>query len=730
LAAPIPENENERLEQLHSYGVLDTEAEQAFDDLTFLASQICQTPMALITLIDGERQWIKSNVGTDLTETSREQAFCSHAILHQEVMEVPDATRDERFADNDFVSSDDGIRFYAGAPLVTPDGYALGTLCALDRTPGELTEEQRRSLAALSRQVVSQLELRRAAAEREQARHAVMQAKESAEAANRAKSDFLANTSHEIRTPLTAIMGYADVLRDRSQSAEQHNEAARIIRSSSEHLLGIIDDILDLSKMEAGEMVVERVATSPWQLTSEVASTARMRASQKDLKFELHQDPPLPETIQTDPTRLRQILMNLTNNAVKFTDNGVVRLITSLSEPDEHTGRPKLQFEVIDSGMGMTRVQIQGLFEPFRQGDQTTTRRHGGTGLGLNISKRLAQMLGGDIRVDSQLGRGTVFTLTVDPGPLENMRMLEQTPHEAEDQAMSAASGTDRLPRLRGRVLLAEDGQHNRNLLRLFLEQGGMTVTEAQNGRVACDRYFQAREAGAPFDVVLMDMQMPEVDGYEATQRLRERGCEAPIIALTAHAMVGDRDRCLQVGCTDYLSKPIKQPDLLEALAGYLQAEPATGGGATPTAEEPVVSSPNVSEDDVPHAGAQSGPQAGDDAVASLTQAFIDDLPRQVAELEQLQSEQQREAVADRVHTLKGTAGTYGFEGIAASAASLQAAFEAGEAFDAMQQQINDLLQMVRTVEGYDHQQERARHAPNGSDTTPAADQPGPPPQP
>jgi signal transduction histidine kinase/DNA-binding response OmpR family regulator len=730
LPAPVPENETDRLAALRAYDILDTNAEQAFDDLTLIASQICQTPVALITLVDEQRQWIKSKVGVDLTETSRESAFCAHTIMDNQVMEVTDATQDERFADNALVADDPNIRFYAGAPLITPEGYALGSLCAVDDKPGQLSDEQREALSALSRQVVSQLELRRSAVERERARHAVLQAKESAESANKAKSDFLANMSHEIRTPLTAIMGYADVLRDGQQSGQQYEEAAKIIRSSSEHLLGIINDVLDLSKIEAGEMAAERIATSPWQIISEVASNIRVRATKKDLAFEVMHNPPLPELVQSDPTRLRQILMNLCDNAVKFTGSGVVRLITGMTEVDDQLGRPRLQFDVIDSGKGMTAEQVDGLFQAFQQGDASTTREYGGTGLGLNISKRLAQMLGGDIKVQSQVGRGTVFTLTVDPGPLDQTTMLDQAPEEADDRALTGDPSKEKTRhRIDGRVLLAEDGHHNRNLLRLFLEQAGARVTEAENGRVAVERHAQAREANQPFDAVLMDMQMPELDGYDATRQIRQAGYEGPIIALTAHAMTGDRERCLRVGCSDYLSKPIKQPDLLKALADHLSSAALTSSQSESAGDpENEQTSAETTEADLqektdqPPSGQTLQSTQQDEAVQPFLDRFVADLPRQVAELEQLAQADDRDNLARTVHTLKGTAGTYGFDPIAKQASQLEQTVQQNASLEAVQSQVDSLLRMVRTVSGYDPDREPPARTATHSTANSASD--------
>jgi signal transduction histidine kinase/CheY-like chemotaxis protein len=402
----------------------------------------------------------------------------------------------------------------------------------------------------------------------------VQRAREQSCSDSKTKSEFLANMSHEIRTPMTAILGYADLLaseRSDSEASSQYSEAIGTIQSNARHLLTIINDILDMSKIEAGKINVENINVNPAIIIEESASYLRSSASNKGIEFNIIYNTPIPKQIQSDPTRLRQILLNIFGNAIKFTEQGTINVYVSV-ELDEQ----ELSISVADSGLGMTEEEQHAIaqFDAFFQADDSTTRRFGGTGLGLKIANSLAQLLGGTIEVESKLGIGSTFNITVKTGDLEGVQMIdpEQIPQniKIESEQLSSPAQSNPLPNsLEGvRILLAEDGHDNQKLITLHLSKAGAEVTIAENGQIAIDT-VNTRLPEDAFDIVLMDMQMPELDGYNATRLLRQSGCQIPIIAITAHAMEGDRERCLDAGCDEYLTKPIEKIKLIETCVHY-----------------------------------------------------------------------------------------------------------------------------------------------------------------
>lgn len=407
-----------------------------------------------------------------------------------------------------------------------------------------------------------------------------------ADSATRAKSEFLANMSHEIRTPMTAILGFADLLRDRFRNkshpaseckdcvcSENNLEDINTIFDNGQHLLRIINDILDLSKIEAEKIDIERAACSPVGLINDIKSLMEIRSQAKSLTFEVESIGEMPEVVLCDATRTRQILINLLANAIKFTEMGQVRLTVKMVYDEKKN--PFLRFDVIDTGIGISRDQIEKIFTPFEQADTSTSRRFGGTGLGLTISKRLASLLGGDlVLTESTPGKGSTFTLKIAVEIPKTNECID--PIVLQPKEKTPAKLPSEKIRLDCRVLLAEDGLDNQRLISVILKQAGAEVTVAENGMVAFEKAVQAEQEGNPFDVILMDMQMPVMDGYEATRKLRLLAYSRPIIALTAHAMSGDRSKCTAAGCDDYLTKPIEKQSFLSLVAKYGSTSPAT----------------------------------------------------------------------------------------------------------------------------------------------------------
>jgi CheY-like chemotaxis protein len=378
--------------------------------------------------------------------------------------------------------------------------------------------------------------------------------------------------SHEIRTPMTAILGFSETLLtdDIERSADDRFALETILRNG-QHLLTIINDILDLSKIEAGKMQIEQIACSPAQIAEEVVSLMRVRAEVKGLALSLTYSSRIPAQIDSDPLRIRQILTNLVGNAIKFTEQGHVRL--ELAIVGGPAGAPRIAFRVIDTGIGISPDQLERLFVAFEQAESSMSRRFGGSGLGLAISRRMARMLGGDINVTSDLGHGSCFELWLPVENLQKLALRDHTPRGTLDPAEPSPVAAGSLAGMR--LLLAEDGPDNQWLLSHLLTKAGAEVTVVENGQLLVASALAAREDGRAFDLILTDMQMPVLDGYAATARLREAGFTCPIIALTAHAMDGDRAKCLAAGCDDYATKPIQKATLIETLRRHWRKQVA-----------------------------------------------------------------------------------------------------------------------------------------------------------
>ena len=497
----------------------------------------------------------------------------------------------------------------------------------------------------------------------------VQRRREAAESANAAKSTFLANMSHEIRTPLTAVLGFAENLLDAALPAGERESAVRTILRNGEHLLAVIGDLLDLSKIEAGRLSVERIPCDPARLAADAVDAVRGRAAEKRLPVDLAFDSPLPTAVLCDPTRVRQVLLNLLGNAVKFTGAGRVTLRVRYGAGEDAV----LGYAVEDTGVGLTDAQLARLFRPFVQADDSTTRRYGGTGLGLTISRRLARMLGGDVTVRSTAGVGSVFTLSVH-APAAGGGGVRADPAAA----LFAAAPRDRtpaaLPALPFRVLLAEDAPDNRLLIGGFLRGRGAEVDFAHDGAAARDAALAAAADGRPFDLVLMDMQMPGTDGYTAARQLREAGYGGPILALTANALSDDRTRCLRAGCDDYATKPIDRPRLcaqMLALTGVpaTPGQPSTAGRAV-RAEAPTDPPP---ADEVFDRGVAMERVGGDEELLDeLVGVFLEESADLRERILDASAADDRPELRRAAHTVKNSADNLGAAPLRAAACTLE----------------------------------------------------------
>ncbi|RZA24615.1 MAG: response regulator [Proteobacteria bacterium] len=679
----IESQEHRRLNSLDSYAILDTLPEPVFDDITLLASQICQTPIALISFVDANRQWFKSRVGLQAEQTPRSLAFCNYTIEQHALFTVQDASADERFRENLLVTEDPNIRFYSGAVLKSASGEALGSLCVIDTKPRDLTAAQRSSLEALGRQVMQLLEYRktqleyqkavRSLAAREQflrlitdnipahiayigpdlrmkyaneyvcqtfnmtqeqlqdipiedlltpeqfeqrkaaylnalagvpqavkvevidsqgnlvitknvitpdldekgrtrgivviaydqtaeekLKSDLLMASLDAEAANAAKSAFLANMSHEIRSPLGAMMGFVELMRDGDLSMPEQKEYLDIITRNAGQVTRVIDDILDLSKVEAGKIEVEEIEFSLADLLNDFAALTQFRARENGIEFVIRKHASVPNVLISDPTRLKQILSNVVGNAIKFTREGKVELDIAMSGD-------LLHFKVKDSGIGISRDNADQLFEAFHQADSSMTRKFGGTGLGLVLTRKLAQLMGGDfILAETELGIGSTFIASVlvkRPITFASHSAQVASPARVDRTALFANKFLTEI-----KILVVDDAPDNLLLMKTLLKRWGAVIETANDGAEGV-----SHATSGEFDLILMDVQMPKMSGHEAIRILRSLGYSRPVIALTAHAMADEREKCLASGYTDFLSKPIDRDELSTVLKRYLE---------------------------------------------------------------------------------------------------------------------------------------------------------------
>ncbi|WP_455202913.1 ATP-binding protein [Kaarinaea lacus] len=486
----------------------------------------------------------------------------------------------------------------------------------------------------------------------QQKQQALSEAVQEAQASSQAKSTFLANMSHEIRTPLTAIIGFSDMLKESESYDEENKHQVDSIIRAGKHLQEIINDILDLSKIEAGQLDIEQLNASPLDVIKEVDELISPRAAEKGLDFKINYHFPIPKTVKTDPTRLKQILLNLLSNAVKFTNEGTVEMQVSFLQTQK-----LLRFTVIDAGIGIGKEEMPRLFKPFTQADTSTTRQFGGTGLGLCISKQLANKLGGDIVCESQKGIGSKFTLDIAIGDVDSLQLvsnIDRSDNKSKKQKFILPLNT-----LSGRVLLAEDTPDNQRLISMYLRRTGITAEVVENGQQALEKGLQE-----DFDLIFMDMQMPIMGGLEATERLRVAGYRNPIVALTANALKEDREKCVKAGANDYLTKPLDLEKFYQVLSHYLNNNTKTSRSSNSNNVTNVALQQNAFMDE---------DLLNDPEFQALVQQFIDDLPQKLEEINQSFASENWIELKSLAHKLKGTGSSFGFPIITDIAARMHA---------------------------------------------------------
>ncbi|GLQ30216.1 ATP-binding protein [Litoribrevibacter albus] len=534
ISAPHTLDESSRLQALYDYDVLDTEAEQVFDDLTQLASEICDTPIALISLIDPDRQWFKSKVGIDASETSRDIAFCAHAIHQHDIFEIPDATKDERFHDNPLVTQAPDIRFYAGTPLISHSGHAIGTLCTIDRVPKQLSQHQRNALEILGRSVIAQLELRLKVKQLRQA--------------DQQKTDFLANISHELRTPLNAIIGFSNILSQKAESlnvAEKYKQYIRNIQISGDRLLKLVNSVLDITKIEEGKMEVENRVIHTREFFQSINDILMIKAKERGVKLKLFVDVNVPPNLYLDDYKLAQIMINLINNSIKFTEAGKFVCV-------EVNYNDQFHIKVIDQGIGISDADQQKLFNKFLQVGRNKCRE--GTGLGLSITKGLVDLLEGSIQVSSTLGQGTTFQVSFPVLPL---------PDESEPPVISD-SKLQFTPSKR-RILLVEDTVLNQEVAKAIFESMNCPLEVVGTGEDAIEVAKQHH-----YDLIMMDLQLPDLSGDEVADRIKHIQPKTPIIAFSANVFGNSAMELQERGYSGYLTKPIELNKLIQTLNAHL----------------------------------------------------------------------------------------------------------------------------------------------------------------
>ena len=537
--------EQGRLKALRDYKILDTAAERVFDRLTQLAASFYQSPIALLSLVDQKRQWFKSRIGMDDSETPRQISFCQHAIQSDQPFIVQNTVTDPRFKESPLVTGPPNIRFYAGAPLITPSGYRIGTICLFDTKAREdFTEGDAEQLQLLAEIAISEMELR--------IRNDELQVSNaSIERATEAKKDFLAMMSHEIRNPLTAILSIAQSLTE-VDIPDSHKDLIPSLLASSQILMGLSNDLLDLVKLNVGKIELQPRTVAFEPFLQNICGIWQQVAREKGLQLNTEINGNLPEYAYIDELRLTQIFNNLLSNAIKFTREGSVdvRITTpkDLIEPKPYS----VSIEVTDTGIGMSEAQIKRLFKPFEQATSQIAGQFGGTGLGMAITKNLVTMMEGSIMCESSLGRGTQFKVTI--------------PISTNEESEAAAKNIEEdLPPIGLHILIVDDSKINLTVATHLAKSLGHIVDTAGDGQEALRMVTNAQ-----YDLVLMDKYMPRMDGLEASRAMIALKPDQKIVLVSADDQLEMPQMAKDCGIIDAIAKPISMDNLMQVVQKHI----------------------------------------------------------------------------------------------------------------------------------------------------------------
>lgn len=530
--APIPADEAQRLESLQRYKLLDTPREVEYDRVSHIASQLCLTPFALVSLIDQDRQWVKSSHGIDIDFVPRDLSFCAYTINQQGPLIIENMQQDVRFWDHPSVIGAPNVSFYAGVPLRSSEGYAIGSLCVIDQKPRQLTDEQHMALKALADQVALLMELHRT-------NNNLRVAQAEAEALAHQKAHLLATLSHEIRTPLHALEGYTQLLLEQPTYPDQQSSLQRI-QTTGRTLVSLVNNILDYSKLQAGKLLLEAIPFSVVDLIYQAVDMQAWQARQKNLQLTTKLDATIPHQLRGDATRLLQVLINLISNALKFTKEGGVTVEASVV--DQTNEQVTLFIEVIDTGIGIAPESLVTLFNEYTQVSAATTRQYGGTGLGLAITRQLIDLMDSRMDVSSEVGKGSRFGFQL------TLPTVDETP--------SAVNW-----RTAGKLLAVDDSPFNTKLLGHAIMQQGGQIDTFNDPVAALDAARQT-----PYLSMLLDLHMPELDGYELARQLEVIQPGVPIIALSADDSIETMTKVNESGFRGFLRKPFLPQQLMHLL--------------------------------------------------------------------------------------------------------------------------------------------------------------------